>query len=631
MTGRRTPAQRLRDRLYVNFGNYRRGLAWNNGRIRLPRPFEALSGQAPVVYMPPDMLQHYQHPYRQFRQDKINLDSVKDINELRNEENRIKNAYNDLQELKAYMTSKNDGKLFRYHRCLGWGGNGLAAAFEVLDKNGQKVRGVVVKTLFSGEEESLDTENHARCEHIVQLEYVDGEGLIDKDQNQITGETPSQRGSSNNDRNSGQPRRKKPRSDSEDRTIPLPPPPTAIVLELLENGDLANFIAKVREHNEQIPNRVLWNFLLCLVRMCIGLAFPPDRNEDYDGVPGPITETVPYYIKDEPSTIVHFDLDPRNIFIGGLTGKEHQITPILKLGDFGLATEVELDEEDIYYELKRHRGKHGFFAPEQFCADWDYIPRDRDQVQTHTIAGNYGAHTNVWALGLVMECLVTLCYPLIPPRPSRSSVSPPQNKANYYTYGAHIASGAYNRVDQSILSVIMRCQANLPEDRPRLDSLEDFVVKHVTNQYPGESDREILAWMNRILYDVPQDNNLQQPPNQSNSDGPPGTLGAGLKDPPVPVFYPQGIAIKPQPDGAAPVSPVALPPRDPVPFAGSFMDVDNDDDVPPNQGGQGGVPGVEGGGLGQPIAGQGQAQNAGAVRRGRGGWARCVHPYGKPM
>ncbi len=34
---------------------------------------------------------------------------------------------------------------------MGWGGNGLAAAFEVLDGNARKVRAVVVKTLHSNE------------------------------------------------------------------------------------------------------------------------------------------------------------------------------------------------------------------------------------------------------------------------------------------------------------------------------------------------------------------------------------------------------------------------------------------------------------------------------------------------
>lgn len=157
----RTATQRLRDRFFVNFGNYRRGQSWNQGLGNIPRLFKPLRGKAPVVYMPSDMLASYQHPFRLFRQDKINFDNISNVNELKGSRNTIKNAYQDLQHLKTYITSRNDGKLFKYQRCLGWGGNGLAAAFDVLGENGQKVRGVVVKTLFNDETDALEREVRA--------------------------------------------------------------------------------------------------------------------------------------------------------------------------------------------------------------------------------------------------------------------------------------------------------------------------------------------------------------------------------------------------------------------------------------------------------------------------------------
>lgn len=46
--------------------------------------------------------------------------------------------------------------------------------------------------------------------------------------------------------------------------------------------------------------------------MCIGLTYPPDRREEYNGLPGPIKETVPDPLKRNPSRIVHFDIDPKN-------------------------------------------------------------------------------------------------------------------------------------------------------------------------------------------------------------------------------------------------------------------------------------------------------------------------------
>jgi hypothetical protein len=39
--------------------------------------------------------------------------------------------------------------------------------------------------------------------------------------------------------------------------------PTMLILEMLENGDLSDFIIKVLDHNEDVPNRILWSFFLC--------------------------------------------------------------------------------------------------------------------------------------------------------------------------------------------------------------------------------------------------------------------------------------------------------------------------------------------------------------------------------
>ncbi|TGJ85878.1 hypothetical protein E0Z10_g2868 [Xylaria hypoxylon] len=560
MSGNHSPrrAQGLRDLFYENFGNYRRGITWNDGPSTLRDAFQPISAKAPVIYMPASWLYTRQQPFRLYHQDRINIDTLEDIRDMKGLQDSFASAWRDLQQLKSYIVSQKERKLFRYQRCLGWGGNGLAAAFDVLDQDGRKVRGVVVKTLFNDDKETLENEvdalkKHARCEHIVQLEYVDGEGVIDKDKEV--------------DQSSNKKRKPLPTG----RKSPSPPPPMTIILELLENGDLASFIIKVRAHNEKIPNRVLWSFLLCLIRMCIGLAYPPDRIESYNSLPGPITETVPHYLKDKPARIVHFDMDPNNIFVGGLTGEEHQMTPILKLGDFGMATEILDDQHDMYYEHRRHWGKRGFFAPEQFCADWDYITRDRNLIKSHPIAGNYHWHTNVWGLGMYKE--------------------------TYWTYGAHIANGRYDHVDKLIQGIILRCQANFPEDRPRLGALEEFVLSNMNKGYPEETDLDIVKWVHQILYEVPL------PPDETelaalspmSSDGPPGTIGTGPKNPPTPVFFPQGIGIDVPPGQEPPLNPVAPPPRDPEPPAGSFemsgMSDSEDGEVMPEQGGFLGVGG----------------------------------------
>ncbi|KAI8952102.1 kinase-like domain-containing protein [Xylaria longipes] len=628
--------QGLRNFNYANFANYRRGLHFSNSnRNRNLREFHPLSGDAPVIYIPSGY-DVRQIPFQLSRQDKIDIDTLKE-RDLKGLRNSVVNAYNDLQRLKTYMSSKSDGKLFKYRRCLGWGGNGLAAVFDILDENNNLVRSVVVKTLFDDDDESLDIEKHARSEHIVQLVYVEGEGLIDKDKKQDV-DTKDEKQPSSGTRPRSEGDSGGPRSSKKPRSTPSTPPPMTIILELLENGDLSNFIVKVRDHNERIPNKVLWGFLLCLVRMCIGLAYPPDDVHDYIDMPGPITETVIDYLKDDPRRIVHFDMDPRNIFIGNFSDEEHRITPILKLGDFGLAVEVADDKNDAYYEYMRRAGKRAFYAPEQFCADWDYIPRDRNLIQDHPIAGNYHWHTNVWGVGMIMECLVTLCYPLIPPTPTHSAISPPQSKARYWTYGAHVAAEQYDHVDKDIRSIILRCQANFPEDRPRLETLEEFILDRAYRDYAGESDEEVLGWMNKILFEPPSP--PATPSSSSASEGPGTTLGTG--NPPIPPFFPQGIQLPA--DVPPPQNPVAPPPRDPEPPTGIF---DPEDAAAAAAGGFLGV-GVYGNVWGSGasslvapnpspapdnprVVSQAQpATVAGPRRRARGGWARRIHPYGRP-
>ncbi|KAI3325204.1 kinase-like domain-containing protein [Xylariaceae sp. AK1471] len=467
--------------MYNNFMSYRERF----------RPFDSptlpLSGEPPELFTT-DMDQ-MAYPFVRVAKDKIDIDAVPDPSIL---PAKVAYAWSNAQELKKYFARERPG--LRYRKCLGWGGNGLAAAFDVLDKSGRKKRSVVVKMLFDDEEELMDieTENsdtgrlppimvveHRKAEHIVQLEYIEGEGLVDND-------------------NARSPK---------ELSIPKHKSLITFVTEMLENGDLAHFLCMVQEHRETIPNEVLWRFFLCFVRMCIGLAFPPGTLQENEKIPGPITETVPDRLKNEPRRIVHFDFDPRNIFVGDVgVGAEHNLTPLLKLGDFGLTQEVLYEKDDFYYERFRYYGKRGFFAPEQFCVDWDYIPMDSDTIFSHHIAGNYGAHTNVWAIGYVMECLITLCYPAQPPKPTKIFHMPPKHKRGYYTYGAHLGQDIYSHIDPDIISIIMRCQAHLPVDRPALHELEKYVTTKIAEKSnSGKTDQEIMAWIQKVLYEPPID------------------------------------------------------------------------------------------------------------------------------
>ncbi|KAK9789705.1 putative Protein kinase domain-containing protein [Seiridium cardinale] len=130
-----------------------------------------------------------------------------------------------------------------------------------------------------------------------------------------------------------------------------------ICMEWIENGTLRNFIMKARRQDKPLPNRLLWRFLGCLLRATTGLAWPNQRTVsgsvklEVIGSPGPAAgddDDDPI-----PSLLQHNDLHDGNIMLGPeLPDEEHQITPILKWIDFGLAVEMTGGAWDPQYGVK---------------------------------------------------------------------------------------------------------------------------------------------------------------------------------------------------------------------------------------------------------------------------------------
>ncbi|GAW23882.1 hypothetical protein ANO14919_134590 [Xylariales sp. No.14919] len=506
---------RWRKKKYYEFRNYREGRHIDVDDYQdLPR-----AGEAPEVYYP--AMVQFADPVILRDRDEMDIDNVADPLHL---PYQYVKAYRTCQTLKQQF-AQNFPHL-RYQKCLGWGGNGMAAAFEDIDRNGQKVRSVVVKMLFSNSPEAMQMETemrkfpvleararsrvvldrmlmaprleqsrqvYLRAEHIVQILYDNAHGLFsgDSDDKDVDLRMDTDDGG-NNDGDPGP-------SATGGR-----PRFNVFMTELLANGDLSHFIAKVWSHQEVFPNQVLWHFFLCFVRMCIGMAYPPKETDTLKDLPAPVSEVIP---PGDPRRIVHFDFDPRNIFIGEVgegTAAEHSFTPLLKLGDFGLATEIEPGKSDFYYERFRSFGKRGYYSPEQFCVDWEYIAPDTFQIHNHPIAGNYGIHTNIWAVGYVMESLITACHPAQPPVPTEVSDTPPQGKDKYFTYAGHLKQDVYNNFDRDLISVTMRCQAHLPADRPTLAELLQIAEAGVAKGGDG-TWQQLSDWVNKILYEPPPD------------------------------------------------------------------------------------------------------------------------------
>ncbi|KAI1259323.1 kinase-like domain-containing protein [Xylariaceae sp. FL1019] len=533
------------------FWYYRNGLVWNRDERRRNNYSKAdlpLLDSSPFIFVPNvvPLNKELQRPV----QHQLDIDQYSKSANIKHLPPKAQIAWRESHRLRSAFSTRKTG--FRYWKSLGWGGQGIASAYEQFFA-GRKVRNMVVKMNFAADPAVMKNEilasalhpiinsrfRHRRCEHIVQITNTPTKGTDLLDGNNISWMT--QLGLTRADveaANAATPGDNTEGGNEAGSTAPPPPMPTVLIIEMLENGNLNDFLVQVREHNETVPQTVLWHFFKCLVRMCIGMAYPPDtRPDEYKNTPGPITETVPRTPNPppEPRRFVHFDMDPLNIFIGGFKGAEHRMTPILKLGDFGCAANVADDRVDLYYEQLRWRGKRGFFAPEQFCVDWDYIPRDSNLVAAHEVAGNFRAHTNVWSIGLLMECIMTLCKPRAPPFPATTTRFPPAGLEEYYSYGTHLES---LDIDNDLLNVVMRCQAHMPAHRPDLAFLETFVSSAIESKvYPNESDDEISAWVNRVMF-TPPPSTTSTTVLAAGQPAPVQQVGIGHAN--VPTFPPQG-------------------------------------------------------------------------------------------
>ncbi|KAI1139266.1 kinase-like protein [Hypoxylon sp. FL0543] len=332
-----------------------------------------------------------------------------------------------------------------------------------------------------------------------------------------------------------------------------------MLLEYAPGGSINSLIHKLKKATPEgqttiIPNRVLWEIWLCLVRACVGMKYPPRKFHPSRPKPSApenkqqdLIETVPPLSKRwRAKNIVHFDIDPSNIFIGNLekppgdipptAGKrkydtafsdrektEHQLVPRFKLADFGLAREIKPHKINAYYFALRHQGKVDYLAPEQFCADWDWIPPDRTgaEVSEQDIAGNYGPHTNVWGMAMTMWNIITQLDAPKPPQPQvpEGIIVPPhvegQPEPNIDAIiRAEIADpkisycpllmdgGFYNYIDVDLRRTIYECMYHNPTHRPRIEGLLAQARQKVKQTFPNEPDNAVQDWTNRFFFNA---------------------------------------------------------------------------------------------------------------------------------
>ncbi|KAI0966918.1 kinase-like domain-containing protein [Xylaria arbuscula] len=111
-----------------------------------------------------------------------------------------------------------------------------------------------------------------------------------------------------------------------------------LAMEYINNGNLTTLFSRIEERGLHMPNRMLWSLFLCMVRACIGMAYPIGA-----ALTSPISTLEMIPPGRTPGLLKHGDIALRNIMIGtpgedkaGLE-KEHITGHVFKLIDFGAA------------------------------------------------------------------------------------------------------------------------------------------------------------------------------------------------------------------------------------------------------------------------------------------------------
>ncbi|KAI0853045.1 kinase-like domain-containing protein [Daldinia vernicosa] len=245
-------------------------------------------------------------------------------------------------------------------------------------------------------------------------------------------------------------------------------------LEWLENGTLSSFLDRAIEANRQLPNRMMWRFFLCLTRMGIAMAWPPDGPGD-DG--GPQLETIG---QRRARRMVHDDLHDENVMFGDFDEEdgEHDLTPVMKAIDFGLAK--------IYGDHPRYRGM--------------------------------GMLDNIFSFGILMSEIATL------DRSNAGIGEPTHEDADLYAEGREeeilIAATVLipdeepnTSIDPDLRYLIASCTQIRKEDRPSLQDLERQITEAIETRDEqwyvsrnmnarGESDENIDDIIQELILDA---------------------------------------------------------------------------------------------------------------------------------
>lgn len=243
-----------------------------------------------------------------------------------------------------------------------------------------------------------------------------------------------------------------------------------LFLEWLANGTVGDFVWNARHQRVQrLSNRLLWRFFLCLVRGCCGIAWPRNRQDGLLEVELPV-QGVP------PSNLKHNDLHRGNVLLGEFSPHgEHGITPILKLIDFGFASDVDRVDPDLT-----------------------------------------GVQSNLWYIGELMAVLITLDPFVDIAKPGRGAFTTIdvvgeriQTNASPILPAWLGAPNPYPWLDEWLATIVALCLASDRNQRPTLQTLTAWISYAIVERnamfygVPQENDNTIKALCEQIILNAP--------------------------------------------------------------------------------------------------------------------------------
>ncbi|KAI1802413.1 kinase-like domain-containing protein [Daldinia bambusicola] len=218
-------------------------------------------------------------------------------------------------------------------------------------------------------------------------------------------------------------------------------------LDEIENGTLTSFMERAKIQGlRSLPNRALWRIFLCMVRACIAIAWPTRFPTGHE------TTTVCFGV---PTGLAHNDIHGGNFMLGSvIDAPEHDVFPILKLLDFGIAR---------------------------------IIPH------THIGPNGTGEQHNIQDIGIMMASIFTL---QTDSKYTGAEIEVDLSKLGYPSDTLSPAAGILGdpdnaepdplpHIDRDMRLIVAACMASEPQDRPSLADLEQWVYNEVNNTHPA--------------------------------------------------------------------------------------------------------------------------------------------------